>query len=317
VAIVLGVDGGNSKTELLAASLDGEVVARARGPGNNVHFAGVEATVDFLGRLVAEAGLDGPVAHGVFYLCGVDVPADREALAAALQRTSWLDRAEVDNDVFGLLRAGTDEGDAVAVVCGAGINCAGRAADGRVARYPSLGWESGDWGGSVMLGRDVLFLTARAEDGRGERTVLSDLVREHFGLPVGEVGEAVRYRRIPVARLGELAPGVVRAAEEGDAVARQLVDRLAGEVVLMATRALADLSLTERPVRVPLGGGMLRAGSGMLYEEVVSRLARAAPQARPMPVTEAPVLGATLDALDAASAPPEAAGRLRAAVSAC
>src|SRR2546423_11819495 len=101
--------GGNSKTELLAASLDGELVAHTRGPGNNVHVAGVEATVDFLGRLVAEAGLAAPAAHGVFYLCGVDVPADRSRLTSALARTSWLDRASVDNDVFGLLRAGTDE----------------------------------------------------------------------------------------------------------------------------------------------------------------------------------------------------------------
>jgi N-acetylglucosamine kinase-like BadF-type ATPase len=309
--IVLGVDGGNLKTELLAASLDGDLVAQARGPGNNVHFAGVEATVDFLERLVTEAGLDAPAACGVFYLCGVDLPADREALAAALGRTSWLERAWVDNDVFGLLRAGTDEGDAVAVVCGAGINCAGRSADGRVARYPSLGWESGDWGGSVMLGREVLFLAARAEDGRGEPTALRDLVREHFGLPVAEVGEAVRYRRIPVARLGELAPGAVRAAEEGDAVARRLVDRLANEVVLMAARALADLGFTKRPVRVLLGGGMLRGAEGLLYDEVVARLAQAAPQARPTPVTEPPVLGAALDALDAAGASTEAATRLR------
>jgi N-acetylglucosamine kinase-like BadF-type ATPase len=281
-----------------------------------VHFVGVDATLEFLGRLVTEAGLGAPAAHGVFYLCGVDVPADREALTAALEGTSWLERASVDNDVFGLLRAGTDEGDAVAVVCGAGINCAGRAADGRVARYPSLGWESGDWGGSVMLGRDVLFLAARAEDGRGEPTVLRDIVRRHFGLPVAEVGEAVRYRRIPVARLGELAPEVVRAAEEGDAVARRLVDRLAEEVVLMATRALADLGFTERPVRVLLGGGMLRAGAGLLYDEVVARLACAAPHANPSPVAEPPVLGAALDALEAAGAAPKAATRLRAAVSA-
>jgi N-acetylglucosamine kinase-like BadF-type ATPase len=311
VEIVLGVDGGNSKTELLAASLDGDVVAHTRGPGNNVHFTGVEATVDFLGRLLAEAGLDAPVAQGVFYLCGVDVPADREALTAALESAPWLEHATVDNDVFGLLRAGTDEGDAVAVVCGAGINCAGRSADGRVARYPSLGWESGDWGGSVMLGREVLFLAARAEDGRGEATALSDLVRAHFAASVAEVGEAVRYRRIPVARLGELAPGVVRAAKEGDAAARGLVERLAEEIVLMATRALTDLGFTERPVRLLLGGGMLRAGTGLLYDEVVARLARAAPHARPTPVTDPPVLGAALDALDAAGASPEATARLR------
>jgi len=163
-----------------------------------------------------------------------------------------------------------------------------------------------------MLGREVLFLAARAEDGRGEPTALRDLVREHFGLPVAEVGEAVRYRRIPVARLGELAPEVVRAAEEGDAAALQLVERLAREVVLMATRTLANLGFTERPVPVLLGGGMLRGGRGQLYDEVVARLARAAPQAMPTPVTEPPVLGAALDALDAAGAGQAAVARLRA-----
>jgi N-acetylglucosamine kinase-like BadF-type ATPase len=310
--LILGVDGGNSKTDLAVATLDGEVVARVRGPGNNSHSVGVEATVDFLARLVGPT-LDGNVAtHGVFYLCGVDIPSDRANLSAALEREAWVEQATVDNDIFALLRAGTDEPDAVAVVCGAGINCAGRSGDGRVARYPSLGWETGDWGGSVMLGREVLFHAARAEDGRGEPTALRDVVAGHFELSVPEVGEAVRYGRIPATRLGELAPAVVAAAEAEDPVARRLVVRLAEEVVLMAVRALADLGLAEATIL--LGGGMLRGGAGLLYDEVVARLAERAPAARPIPVTAPPVLGAALDALDAAGAPPAAIARLRAAV---
>lgn len=252
--------------------------------------------------------------QGTFYLCGADIPADFDALAAALEQEPWVERATVDNDVFALLRAGTDDADAVAVVCGAGINCGGRSSDGRVARYPSLGWESGDWGGSVMLGRDVLFLAARAEDGRGEPTALADVLREHFDLPVHELGEAVRYGRIAPGRLGEVAPAVVDAAAAGDTVARRLVDQLAEEVVLMATRALADLSLAEQPTTVLLGGGMLRGGRGLLYEQTLARLASRAPHAAAVPVTAAPVLGAALDALDAAGAPPSAAARLRAAI---
>ena len=130
------------------------------------------------------------------------------------------------------------------------------------------------------------------------------------------VAELVGDDELDLARLGELAPEVVRAAEDGDAIARQLVERLAGEVVLMATRALADLGFTERPVQVLLGGGMLRPATRLLYDEVVARLARAAPHARPTAVTEPPVLGAALDALDAAGSPPAAAGRLRTALSA-
>ena len=314
VPLVLGVDGGNSKTELVVATLQGEPVSYLRGPGSNSHTVGPARTAAFLAELVAGAELATPVVQGTFYLCGADIPADFAVLTAALEQEPWVDRAAVDNDIFALLRAGTDDADAVAVVCGAGINCAGRSSEGRVARYPSLGWESGDWGGSVMLGRDVLFLAARGEDGRGEPTILAQVLREHFDLPVDELGESVRYGRIAPGRLGEVAPAVVDAAAAGDAVARELVDRLAEEVVLMATRALADLGLAERPACVLFGGGMLRSGSGLLYDEAVARLARRAPHAAPIPVSAPPVLGAALDALEAAGAPPAAAVRLRAAL---
>jgi N-acetylglucosamine kinase-like BadF-type ATPase len=313
VPLVLGVDGGNSKTELVVATLDGEPLAYLRGPGSNSHAEGPARTAAFLSDLVTRAGLAAPVVHGTFYLCGADIPSDFAALVEALEQEPWIERAAVDNDIFALLRAGTDDADAVAVVCGAGINCAGRSRDGQVARYPSLGWESGDWGGSVMLGREVLFLAARGEDGRGQRTALAEVLREHFDLPVDELGEAVRYGRIAPGRLGEVAPAVVDAAAAGDTVARQLVDRLADEVALMATRALADLGLADRPATVLLGGGMLRGGSGLLYDEAVARLAARAPHSTPIPVSAPPALGAALDALDAAGATPAAAARLRVA----
>jgi hypothetical protein len=59
---------------------------------------------------------------------------------------------------------------------------------------------------------------------------------------------------------------------------------------------------------------MLRGGAGLLYDEVVARLTERAPAAKPIAVTAPPVLGAALDALDAAGAPPSATTRLRASV---
>jgi N-acetylglucosamine kinase-like BadF-type ATPase len=308
---VIGIDAGNTKTELVAADLAGVPSAYLRGPGMNVHGLGAEACVAALGRLVDSTRLALPADCGVFFLCGVDVPADADELTNALAPTGWARRSIVDNDTFALLRAGSDASDAVAVVCGAGINCVGRAAGGRIARYPSLGWETGDWGGSEMLGREVLFHAARAEDGRGEPSVLAAIVRAHFGMSVAEVGEAVHYRRLRETLLGELAPQVVAAAADRDAVARALVERLAQEIVLMALRALADLELDTADV--VLGGGMLRDGRGLLFDEVASRLGRAAPGARPVAAKDPPVLGAGLAALEAAGASAEAARTLRAA----
>ena len=131
------------------------------------------------------------------------------------------------------------------------------------------------------------------------------LVRSHFGLSVAEVGDAVHYKRLRSERLGELAPAVVDAAAS-DAVARRLVERLADEIVLLATRALRDLELDAADVF--LGGGMLQDGEGFLHDAVVARLP---PGARPVVLRDPPVLGAALAALDAADAPEQAKARLR------
>jgi N-acetylglucosamine kinase-like BadF-type ATPase len=306
VGVILGVDGGNSKTELVAATTDGETLAFVRGPGSNSHGVGADGTAAVIDRLVHEAGIGLPADVGVFYLCGADVESDIAELQTAIGRHRWVRDARVDNDTFALLRAGTDREAAVAVICGSGINCVGRAGE-RTVRYPSLGWETGDWGGAEMLSRDAVFHAARGEDARGRPTELTRLVREHFDAPsVEEVGVRLHYRRIPPARIGELAPLVLAAAESGDAVEQELVGRLVDEVALIAARALRDLGVAEADV--VLGGGMLRSGAGAFYEAVAARLP---PGARPVPLHDPPALGAALAALDAAGAPDGAKARLR------
>ena len=298
MGVVLGVDGGNSKTDVALASSDGEPLAWLRGPGSNSHAPGGAAgSVAVIASLVERLPFAPPAARGVFFLCGADGPQDMAALSAEITARAWAAETTVDNDTFAVLRAGTDRTNAVAVTCGSGINCVARAG-GSVARYPGLGWETGDWGGAEALGREALFHAVRAEDGRGEPTVLLELVRSHFAAPSATaVGEHVHYGRIAAGRLGELAPAVAAAAASDD-IARALVQRLANEIVLLVRRALADLEL--RDIDVVLGGGMLASGTGLLYELVVAGLPGGT---RPVTPELPPVAGAVLDALDAAAAP--------------
>jgi N-acetylglucosamine kinase-like BadF-type ATPase len=295
VGVVLGVDGGNSKTDVVLASVEGEPLAWVRGAGSNSHApGGADGCVAVIASLVERLPFAPPAEHAAFFLCGADMASDHAELRAALTARKWARTLTVDNDTFALLRAGTRRPDAVAVVCGAGINCVGAGADGRVVRYPALGWETGDWGGADALGREALHHAVRAEDGRGDATVLVDLVRTHFGRPTAvAVGEDVHYRRLRAARLGELAPVVVAAAAGGDRVARLLVERLASEIVLLTRRALTDLRLVEADV--VLGGGMLASGDGFLHELVVAALPTAA---RPVTPELPPVAGAVLETLE-------------------
>lgn len=289
---VAGADGGASKTELLVATVEGEPLALVRGPGSNSHDVGPDGCVAVLAELWEQTGIEGPVDRGAFFLCGADLPSDIEALSDEVARQPWVRTASVENDTFALLRAGTDDADAIAVICGSGINCVGRSGD-RVARYPSLGWESGDWGGGHMLSREALFLAARAADGRGEPTAIADAIGD-----VAAYGEDVHYRRRPL----DLAPLVLRAAADGDPIAVGLVERQAEEVALLVRRALRDLTIGAATVVV--GGGLVRE-QGLLHDEIVARVGEIViPE-------DAPVVGAALAALDAAGAPPEAGERLR------
>ena len=311
---VLGVDGGNTKTDVVAATLAGEPIAFVRGPGSNSHGpSGAEGCVAVVADLVAQARLDAPAEHGAFFLCGADVGPDIAALRTLLDAQPWVRSATVDNDTFALLYAGARRADAIAVICGGGINCVGKCGDGRVSHWPSLGWETGDWGGAEGVGRDALYQAARAEDGRGPKTALVDIVREHFGLSsVLAVGEAVHYRRIPETRLGELAPLVVTVASE-DAVASLIVERLVEELLLLVERAASELDLAGRSFDVVLGGGMLEAADGAVRGCLVTRMSERFPNARPVVPDVPPVAGAVVAALEAVGAPPEAGERLRAA----
>jgi hypothetical protein len=57
-----------------------------------------------------------------------------------------------------LLRAGLDDRRGVAVVCGAGINCAGLLPDGTTARFAAVGHISGDWGGGGNLWQEAMLV---------------------------------------------------------------------------------------------------------------------------------------------------------------
>jgi N-acetylglucosamine kinase-like BadF-type ATPase len=320
--VVLAIDGGNSKTEVLLTTTRGEVLTSVRGPGSSPHHLGVDGAVDLLDELVqkaaaqADLGDRSPVVdRAEVYLAGVDFPNEKEEVTAAVVRRGWAREVVVDNDSFALLRAGTDTPDAVAVVCGAGINCVGVSHDGRHARFASLGRISGDWGGGMELGDEALWWAARADDGRGPATALTSLVPAFFDLPdVPSVYEAIHFGRLDQRRLIELAPTVLAASREGDPVARGIVTRLADEVVAFARAALARLDMTELPTQVVLGGGVLTSRDEVLLGEIRSRLAEVAPHASTVVTEVSPAVGAALLGLDHLGATASAKAALRAAL---
>ncbi|WP_238547201.1 N-acetylglucosamine kinase [Actinoplanes friuliensis] len=322
-ALFLAVDGGNSKTDVILGTTEGEVLGFVRGPTSSPHNIGLPGTISVLHTLItavrADAGL--PASTGIdvvaAYLAGADLPVEVQRLHQAIDGQSWAARTIVDNDCFALLRAGTSLPDAVAVVCGAGNNCAGRTADGRTARFVALGPISGDWGGGHDLAEHTLRLAARGEDGRGDPTALSAAVAGHFGCPtVEDVSIALHLGDLDLVRVRELTPLLFEVAATGDPVASGLISRQVDEILGQHRVAATRLDLLDSRHALVLGGGVLRARHPQLHDQIVAGARAQAPLVEISVLDTPPAVGAALLALDALGLTEGAERHLRAALAA-
>ncbi|WP_285114933.1 hypothetical protein [Leifsonia sp. fls2-241-R2A-40a] len=234
----VAIDGGNSKTEVvvLGAGPDGlQERTRAIGPGSGTGPNAVAAAVS---DLLIEGGVDVAAVRRVSAaVAGLDFPGDEVGHSAVLSRLFPNAEVDVVGDAVAVLDAGAGLGDALAIVCGAGLNAIARGPYG-LTTVPALGWPSGDGaaGGGDQLGREAVRAAARAEDGRGPATTLLPLVLAATGTAdTIALARAIRDGAVTMRDVGALAATVTRAAAEGDAVATALRDDAAREAVLLAS----------------------------------------------------------------------------------
>jgi len=317
--LVLAVDGGNFKTDLALVRATGETLALVRGPQSSPHHLGVDGCVhvleDLLASALREAGLPngrGPVADiAELLLAGVDFPSEEQDVNLAVSERNLAKKVAVGNDTFAVLRAGTERGWGVAIVCGSGINCLGVAPDGGHTRFPALGSITGDWGGGYDVGLAGVSAAARSEDGRGPRTSLEQAVPKHFGLDTPtELAEEIHRGHIAMSRINEIAPIVVTESAT-DGVAAEIMDRLADEIAALARVAIERLSMQQEPVEVLLGGGLAHAADGPLVDAVAVRVREVAPAVTVSSTSSPPIVGAALLGLDELGADASAQHRLR------
>jgi N-acetylglucosamine kinase-like BadF-type ATPase len=298
---VLAVDGGNSKTDVALVAESGRLRAAVRGPTVSHQAVGLKEGMARLAALAGRAGVSpaSPADVGVFALAGADFASDVRTLEHGIGGLGVAREVVVVNDTMAALRAGSRRPWGVALICGQGVNGAGVAPDGRVARFDGVGDISGDWGGGGSLGVAAQAASVRARDGRGPRTSLERLVPAHFGLASpGAVVRALYRGRIEHERLGELSPVVFEAAVDGDAVAREIVDRLADELGVMAAALIRRLRLGRLDPDVVLAGGVFRAEDPAFHERLAALVTAAAPAARIIRLEAPPVLGSALLALE-------------------
>jgi N-acetylglucosamine kinase-like BadF-type ATPase len=301
--LLLGVDGGNTKTIAVVSGLDGVVVGVGTGGRADIHGAvSPEHAVDEIAgavtaALAAAGGSSSDLLGSAFSLAGADWPEDFEFLRNALATRLALPTAPlVVNDAIGPIRCGTDDGFGVAVVCGTYGTAGARNSAGEVYHFGFWPDSTGAWG----LGSEGFRAVLRASLELAPSTSLTGRALALWDAP--DVRDLLhRFTRldrpsIQAADKALLAEAVLDEAEAGDRVAVEIV-RSGGELVGDYARVCADRTgqLGSR-VPVVLCGGVFRHPSKLLRESIVSRI----PDAAPVYPSVDPVVGALLLAADGA-----------------
>jgi glucosamine kinase len=287
---VVGVDAGGTHTRAAIVTLDGVVAGHGSGPGANPNSGG-ETAQALTTALTAALGPIDPalVAGGVFGIAGAGAAGRARVVAAAT--AAWHSAGlagtpDVVTDIAVAYAAGSDAPAGIVVFAGTGAGAA-VIDDGEIERRAdAYGWLIGDEGSAVWIGRAAVLAAMRAYDGRGPATVLAGSVPRTLlaeaaeplvaALPAGilpgtgtgglaadpALPQAIikQVYAGPPAALGALAPLVSTAAEEGDAVARQIVDEAAECLLRDADAVRPALAGLGSPHGLVVAGSLLERG---------------------------------------------------------
>ncbi|HEY9838057.1 MAG TPA: BadF/BadG/BcrA/BcrD ATPase family protein, partial [Vampirovibrionales bacterium] len=271
---VLGIDGGGTKTVCLVMDETGTIAGRGEAGPSNYQTIGLAAAAESISQAIASAvkELPGVAIAGIGVgLAGVGRPADVQVvqgLVAGLYQESplpicWkLDSSGVvvTHDCAIALVGGTGSASGVAIVAGTGSIAYGCNSQGESKRAGGWGYRFGDEGSGYQIAIAGLQAAARSQDGRGPKTLLTDAFLESLKLNQLEDLIEVIYRRgWGVTEIAALSPLVDRTAAAGDAIARQILEDAAGELVLMTQTVASALFTPQQAFEVVTIGGVWRS----------------------------------------------------------
>jgi N-acetylglucosamine kinase-like BadF-type ATPase len=296
--LLLGIDGGGSKTRALVTDRAGVVLGEAVATSSNYHAVGfdkatlaIRTAID--GALAQAGGATTDVVAACFGLAGVGRhPAEREMFQKWVQAEGLAPRSVIVNDAELVLAAIPDGDCGVAVICGTGSVCIGRGPDGEIARAGGWGYLVGDEGSGFNIAVRAIRLATQTVDGRADADGLFRAALDYWKIDSADGMVAKVYSHdTTVGDIADFSRHVLALAERGDPHAHRLLTDAARALGHMIEAVIDKLGLV-RPA-VAFGGGLL-CSSRLLRTAVVERVGRDLGEAR---LADKPAIGAITLAL--------------------
>ncbi len=286
MAFYLGIDGGGSKT----ASVVGDeslILATATAGPCNITRVGETRARESLHATIREVCAAGKVdPRQIQRTCVGAAGTGREEIAGAVRRIVAeivSGEVEVVGDMEIALEAAFGDGSGIVAIAGTGSIAYGRDEKGRTTRAGGWGFGISDEGSAHWIGREAVRRVLREIDERmddsaeeiAQQVLLFDEIKAEWKL---QSLDELSRRANAAPDFAGLFPAVLRAEENGDNLAKQILQEAAGElarlVEIVAQRLLGNQRST--PIAISVAGGVFRHSECVrqAFEEEIRRFDR-------------------------------------------
>lgn len=262
-----GVDGGGTATRCVIIDQEGNVSGYGKAGPANYHSAGRAVTAESLLTSMEMACATLPPGFKIealfLALAGVVSNKDKDLV---LDLSQFLlqkfqiktGNVQVNHDCQAALAGATGCVPGIIVISGTGSSCYGENENGESWMAGGWGYILDDLGSSYYLGQQALVSAVQYHDGRGPFTILLKEVMQKLSLiRVEELMHWLYFPNLDRAAVAELAPLVIQAAESGDLVAQNIVNKGSGELAVMVKAVAKKLDTRADQIRVATAGGLL------------------------------------------------------------
>lgn len=266
--VVLGFDGGGTKTECVAMDFSGAVVARGRGAASNptrIGFAAAAAGVKQAADVtLAALTQPAPLVALCAGLAGTALPENQARMQALLEQKFPGIPVRVCTDLDLALTA-MPAGAAMVLVAGTGSAAVGRDGAGRQLREGGYGPSGSDEGSAFDIGRSAVE-AVRAQHGDSAGAELSRQILRHLGCAdwaavdgkASVAADDVYPRVFPV---------IAVSADAGNPVAQALLENAAQKLAAIALRLAEQLGITGQAFPLEKTGGTI--GRSLFFDRAL------------------------------------------------
>lgn len=219
--VLMGIDGGGTKTEFILFDEDGKLLNRLILGGTNPNQHGLSHSLSVLQNGISQLLEPGMELAAMYIGCAGFLSAGYgEKIRQALQKQHPYCKIACSSDIMNIIACGSNTRNCIAAICGTGaVTYANE--NRRLHRLGGAGYLLDTRGSGYDIGRDVLQSALREQDGIGEKTLLTPLVEKQLGCTVWDaVGKIYREGNAFVA---SFAPLAFRAYEKGDRLAEEIL----------------------------------------------------------------------------------------------